>query len=105
MVLLRKNIPQRTTYELPLCLTLYAKEVSVEELAEGAFKAILRFIRFILLEAICEFLIYWVGRIFLNIVTLGNYPRGRQVEDHEGRIICTGFAVIILTIVLISLYV
>ncbi|AXT32620.1 hypothetical protein D1819_07010 [Pseudoalteromonas tunicata] len=88
-----------------MCLTLYAKEVSVEELAEGAFKAILRFIRFILLEAICEFLIYWVGRIFLNIVTLGNYPRGRQVEDHEGRIICTGFAVIILTIVLISLYV
>ena len=81
------------------------KEVSVEELAEGAIKTILRFIRFILIEAICEFLIYWVGRIFLLAVTLGNYPRGMQAEEHEGRIIFTGIVVIILSIVLISLYV
>ncbi|ACA85577.1 hypothetical protein Swoo_1285 [Shewanella woodyi ATCC 51908] len=81
------------------------KEVSVEELAEGAIKTILRLIRFILIEAICEFLIYWVGRIFLLVVTLGNYPRGKQAEEHEGRIICTGIVVIILSIVLISIYV
>ena len=24
-------------------------------------------------------------RIFLLIVTLGNYPRGKQAEEHEGR--------------------
>lgn len=75
----------------------------MEELAEGAIKTILRFIRFILIEAICEFLIYWVGRIFLLAVTLGNYPRGKQAEEHEGRIICTGIAVIILSIILISI--
>ena len=77
----------------------------MEELAEGAIKTILRIIRFVLVEAICEFVIYWVGRIFLLIITLGNYPRGRQVEAHEGRIICTGFAVIILSIILISMVV
>ncbi|MGB1261369.1 MAG: hypothetical protein ACPG52_00545 [Cognaticolwellia sp.] len=77
----------------------------MEELAEGAIKTILRFIRFILIEAICEFLIYWVGRLFLLAVTLGRYPSGKQVEEHEGRIICTGIVVIILCIVLISLYV
>ena len=81
------------------------KEVSVEELAEGAVKTILRLIRFILIETICEFVIYWVGRIFLLTITLGNYPRGKQTEEHEGRIICTGIAVIILSIVLISIYV
>ena len=81
------------------------KEVSVEELAEGAIKPILRLIRFILIEAICEFLIYWVGRLFLLVMTLGNYPRGKQVEEHEGRIICTGFIVIILSVILISMYV
>ena len=77
----------------------------MEELAEGAIKPIFRLIRFIFIEAICEFLIYWVGRIFLLVVTLGKYPRGRQVEEHEGRIICTGIVVIILSIVLISMYV
>ncbi len=76
----------------------------MEELAEGALKTILRFIRFILIEAVCEFLIYWIGRIFLLVVTLGNYPRGRQVKEHEGRIICTGVMLIILAITLISIY-
>jgi phage baseplate assembly protein W len=84
---------------------LYAYGGLVEELAEVTIKPILRAIRFILIEAICEFLIYWVGRIFLLVVTLGNYPRGRQVEEHEGRIIFTGIVVIILSIFLISIYV
>lgn len=77
----------------------------MEELTEGAIKYILKFIRFILIEAICEVLIYWVGRIFLFSVTLGRYPSGIQAEDHEGRIICTAGLVIIASIVLISRYV
>ncbi|MGB2741328.1 MAG: hypothetical protein WBC60_12340 [Cognaticolwellia sp.] len=77
----------------------------MEELAEGAIKPILRLIRFIFIEALCEFLIYWVGRTFLLIVTLGNYPRGQQVEEHEGRIIFTGLLVIMLSIFMISIYV
>lgn len=76
----------------------------MEELAEGALKTILRLIRFIFIEAFCEFLIYWVGRISLLIVTLGRYPRGRQVEEHEGCIICVGITVIILSVLLISIY-
>ncbi len=76
----------------------------MEELAEGIIKTILRILRFILIDAICEFVIYWIGRIFLIVVALGNYPQGRQIEKHEGRIICTGFLVIILSIVLISIY-
>lgn len=77
----------------------------MEELAEGAVKPILRLIRFILIEAFCEFLVYWVGRLSLLTITLGKYPRGRLAEEHEGRIILTGFVVIILSVVLISLYV
>lgn len=80
-------------------------EVSVEELAEVAVKPILRVIRIIFIEAFCEFLVYWVGRCFLFVVTLGHYPRGKQIKEHEGRIILTGFVVIIFSIVLISIYV
>jgi hypothetical protein len=76
----------------------------MEEIAEGVIKLVYRFMRFFLLDVICEFIIYWIGRIFLLVVTLGNYPRGRQVDEHEGRIICTGFVVIILSVVLISQY-
>jgi len=75
-----------------------------EELAEGILKTFLRIIRFVLIEAICEFLLYWIGRIFLWVVTLGNYPQGRQTEEHEGRIMLTGGVVIILSLVLISIY-
>ena len=77
----------------------------MEEIAEGAFKGILRFIRYILIEGICEFLLFWMGRIFLLLITLGRYPRGTKAEEHEGYIVCVGIAVVITAVILISLYV
>lgn len=76
----------------------------MEELAGGVIKAILRIIHFIFVQTIYEFLFYWVGRLFLLVVTLGYYPRGRRVEEHENRIICTGFSVIMLSLILIKVY-
>lgn len=77
----------------------------MEELVEGVFKGIFKLIRVILVEGICELLLYWVGRTFLLAITLGKYPRGQQTEDHEVFIICTGLVVTIGIVVLISSYV
>lgn len=76
----------------------------MEELGEGLIKAVLRFIRLVLIETLCEFVIYWVGRIFLLLVTFGRYPRGKLAQEHEGRIICTGLAVTFTSIILIGIY-
>lgn len=77
----------------------------MEELGEGVLRAILRFIRTVLIEGICEFLLYWTGRLFLLLFTLGRYPRDRQTEEHEGRIMFVGFFVIVALVIIISLFV
>ncbi|WP_440876763.1 hypothetical protein [Thalassotalea sp. PLHSN55] len=74
----------------------------MEELAEGLLKTILRFIRWFLLEAICERFLYWLGRLFLLAVTFGAYPNAQQQRAHQGRIIFTGLLVAIVIVVLIS---
>ena len=77
----------------------------MEELAEGVVKGILRFIRYVLIEGICEFLLFCIGRLFLLLITLGRYPRGAKAQEHEGYIICVGMLVVITSVILISLYV
>lgn len=77
----------------------------MEELAEGGIKGLLRLIRLILIEGVCEILLYWIGRVFLLLVTFGRYPRGDKVDEHEGRIILIGFVVSVITIIIISLIV
>jgi hypothetical protein len=77
----------------------------MEEIGEGALRVILRFIRTVLIEGICESLLYWIGRLFLLLLTLGRYPRAEQTEEHEGRIMFVGFLVVVALVIIISLFV
>lgn len=80
-----------------------SRESILEEIAEGAVKGLLRFIRFLLTELFSETLTYWLGRIFLKAVTLGRYPPTPETAKDRDRIITTGVIVIILTVVAISI--
>ncbi|MDP5030400.1 MAG: hypothetical protein NWQ54_11230 [Paraglaciecola sp.] len=77
----------------------------MEELGEGLVRVILRVLRTILIEGICESLCYWLGRWFLLILTLGRYPQYKQLEKHQGRITLVGIIVLITLVLVISVYV
>lgn len=76
----------------------------MEDLAEGVFRGILRFIKSVIIEGICEGVCYWVGRLFLQVVTMGNYPRGKQTINHQGRITVVGILVCIAIVATVSTY-
>lgn len=76
----------------------------MEELSEGLLKGLFRLIRFILIEAMCEFLFYWIGRLFLLMITLGRYPRGNKVEDDELFIIVVGIVFSVVSVICISYF-
>lgn len=77
----------------------------MEQLAEGFIKLIYKLIRTIIVEILVEVAFYWLGRGFLLCMTLGLYPRGKQLEQHEGRITCAGFVVFCGALFLIGNYI
>ncbi len=77
----------------------------MEDLAESFIKLIYKVIRTIIVEILLELIFYWLGRGFLLCLTLGHYPRGKQLEQHEGRIICAGFVVFCGALFLMGNYV
>jgi len=74
----------------------------MEEIVEGPIRFIFRIIRWILIEALCEFLFFHIGRLFLLMVTFARYPNKAQCERHEGRIIGVGLVVTVALIIIIS---
>lgn len=75
----------------------------MEEIVEGPIKFILRVIRWLLIETLCEFVFFHVGRLFLLAITFARYPNKLQCEQHEGRISFIGFVVTVALIVFISI--
>ncbi|WP_286342341.1 hypothetical protein [Ferrimonas sp. YFM] len=65
----------------------------MEELSEGAVKGLLRFVRAVILEGVCERLCFWVGLGSLRLITLGTYPKGKNIEDHQTFIVVFGLVV------------
>lgn len=75
----------------------------MEEIGEGIVRLIYRFFRYIIIDALMEIVCFWIGRVFLLIITLGRYPRGKKVDDHEGFISFIGLLVIVTVPILLVL--
>lgn len=73
----------------------------MEELVEGVCRAIFKMLKVLVFDFFFELFCYWIGRVFLLMVTFGHYPRGKKNQEHEGRIAFIGLIVIIFSVVLL----
>lgn len=60
----------------------------MEEVVEGIGRLILRIIKWLIIDALVEFIIQGIGYITLKVITLGRYPRPNR---DEGRCVIAGF--------------
>ncbi len=67
----------------------------MEEVVEGIGRLILRIIKWLIIDALVEFVIQGIGHVTLKIITLGKYPRPNR---DEGRTVVTGFVTIVLIV-------
>ncbi|TDF42263.1 hypothetical protein EYS14_05395 [Alteromonadaceae bacterium M269] len=74
-----------------------------ELLSEGVLKSVLRFFKWIIIDATVEGLFFYTGYLTLLILTLGKYPRGEMVKKHEGRISLFGAFVLAILLLIIGL--
>ena len=59
-------------------------------------RPILAALRFVLVHLLVNVILFNLGRLALLLVSLGRYPRGRDLVAHEGRISACGVLVIVL---------
>lgn len=72
----------------------------MEDVLEPLGRFILRILKWIVVEAIIEFVSKGTGHVVLNLLTLGKYPRaGRD----EGRTVAVGFVSLIVVFVCLVL--
>ncbi|NQY16660.1 MULTISPECIES: hypothetical protein [Alteromonas] len=72
----------------------------MEDVLEPLGRFILRILKWIVVEAIIEFVLKGTGHVVLNLLTLGKYPRaGRD----EGRTVAVGFVSLIVVFVCLVL--
>ena len=72
----------------------------MEDVLEPLGRFILRILKWIVVEAIIEFVLEGTGHVVLNLLTLGKYPRaGRD----EGRTVAVGFVSLIVVFVCLVL--
>ena len=67
----------------------------MEEVVEGVGRLIFRTIKWLIIDALVEFVIQGIGHITLKIITLGRYPRPNR---DEGRTVLTGLITIALIV-------
>lgn len=46
----------------------------IDELAEGLFRVIGRFIAHLIINVLVEIIFYFIGKVVLRIITFGKYP-------------------------------
>ncbi|WP_281557042.1 hypothetical protein [Thalassomonas sp. RHCl1] len=65
----------------------------------GIVRAIFFLIRWFIVEALLEFVFYWIGKISLLIFTLGHYPKEEKARADDGIIICFGILISIVIVI------
>jgi len=72
----------------------------VAEHAASALRAIARVavtaLRFVFVHLLYNIVLFNLGRAALLLISLGRYPRGRNLSAHEGRISACGVLVVVL---------
>jgi len=71
-----------------------------EEIAKG-FVAVAKFVAYYI---IWSFVLFNLGRASLLLVTLGQYPRGLDVQRHTNQISLVGILVLVLAWSLVAVY-
>ena len=67
----------------------------IEEIAEGFLKGIGRFIGRMIIEIVFEVFCYWIGRVFLRIVSFGKYPKDHFGDDSDTICSIVGLGIIL----------
>lgn len=67
----------------------------IDEVTEGIFKVIGRFISRMVIDIVFEFFCFWIGRVFLKIVSFGKYPRDHFGDDSDTLCSFVGLGVIL----------
>ena len=73
----------------------------MEEVVEGFGRLILRIIKWIIIDAIVEFIVYGYGYITLKTITFGKLPRPNK---DEGLTVFAGLVSIAVTLLLIAYF-
>ncbi|MCF6435848.1 MULTISPECIES: hypothetical protein [Pseudoalteromonas] len=71
----------------------------MEEVTEGLFRGIARFIKWLFIDMLIQSIFYGCGYATLKVVTLGTYPKPNRI--HEGLCIAVG---VVLWFVLIGVF-
>lgn len=74
----------------------------MEDVAKGLFRVVFKVFHWLLIDALVEGICYFLGRFTLLVITLGRYPRGRMVREHEGRITLFGVVLFFLLLFVIA---
>jgi hypothetical protein len=53
-------------------------------------------VRFVLVHLLIDVILFNLGRVALLIISVGRYPRGRQLAAHDRRISLCGILVVVL---------
>ena len=67
-------------------------------------RAIVTALRYLFVHFLYNVVLFNLGRVALLIVSLGRYPRGRNLSAHEGRISAFGVLVVVLVWCVIALF-
>lgn len=73
------------------------------DIVEGMFRGVLKLIGAVAAEGICERGFFWVGRLFLLIITMGQYPNTNQIKQHQGRIMVVGVLVCVALVITVGI--
>ena len=65
----------------------------IEELGEGLFRGLFRFIGHVIVDVITEIVLHKTDWLFLRLVTLGRYPPPDPRPYAEGFVIAVGIVV------------
>lgn len=76
----------------------------MEELTQGIVTGLLRFIRGVIIDGLCERLCFWIGFTTLRLMTLGAFPKGRKAADHETLIVLFGLVVATASVIGAGVY-
>lgn len=71
----------------------------IDDVAEGVFREIGRFIALLVVDILIEVVFYVIGKVFLRIATFGRYPPSAEQKHSVEFVQIVGFLVIMTAFV------
>ncbi|MCV2884349.1 hypothetical protein OE749_06545 [Aestuariibacter sp. AA17] len=74
----------------------------MEGILEGVGSGIMRFLRWLFIGVVLEYLLYWLGRIVLKMVSFGKYPTSSDEADMP--CVLAGLVTVIAILVMLAIH-